>query len=181
MPNMLKSTVAMKAMYAAVTIASLSTAALAQQSDAYHDCAAEKDTTARLACFDRVDLARHPTSSAPSAAPVVSVGPAAAPAASSPADRDMGLDARQARRERAQRGEPEPAQPGIIVATVVTVIPRSPLISAFELSNGQIWEQAESAKFSAEPRQTVTIRPGLFGAFFLKNQAGVMIRVHRLK
>lgn len=172
---------AIKAIYAAMTIASLSTAAMAQQSDAYHACAAEQDATARLACFDRVDSARHPTASAPSAAPAVSPLPAAARVASSPVDPDIGLDARQARRERAQRGEPEKAQPAVIVATIVTVIPRSPFISAFELSNGQIWEQAESMRFFAEPQQTVTIRPGLLGAFFLKNAAGVSVRVHRLK
>jgi hypothetical protein len=184
MPKTLKSTVAIEAIYAAMTIALLSTVAMAQQSDPYHACAAEKDSTARLACFDRVDAARHPDSSVPSAAPAVSDVPAAAPAASGPVvNPDVGLDARQARRERAQRGEPEPApaQSGVIVATVVTVIPRTPLISAFELSNGQIWEQAESMRFSAEPQQTVTIRPGLLGAFFLKNAAGLSVRVHRLK
>jgi hypothetical protein len=161
----------MKATCAAIMIALLSTAATAQQSDVYHACAAEKDATARLACFDRVDSARHPTSSAPSVAA----------AASRPVDPDIGLDARQARRERAQRAAPEPAPPAAIVATIVRVIERGPLISAFELSNGQIWEQAESMKFSAEPQQTVTIRPGLLGAFFLKNTAGVSVRVHRLQ
>lgn len=167
--------------YAAVTIASLSTAAMAQQSDVYHACAAEKDSAARLACFDRVDSARYPTPSAPSAAPAVSAARAAAPPASTPANPDIGLDARQARRERAQRGAPEPPPPTAIVATVVRVIERGPLISAFELSNGQIWEQSESTKFSADPRQTVTIRPGLLGAFFMKNAAGVSVRVHRLQ
>jgi hypothetical protein len=167
----------MRGLCAAIATALLSTAAMAQQPDVYHACAAEKDPTARLACFDRVDSARHPAPSAPAAAPTVS----APPAASRPADPDVGLDARQARRERAQRGTPEPAQPAAIVATVVRVIERGPLISAFELSNGQIWEQAESLKFSAEPRQTVTIRPGLLGAFFLKNAAGASVRVHRLQ
>lgn len=172
-------------LYAAVTIASLSTAAMAQQSDAYHACAAEKDAAARLACFDRVDSARYPSPSTPNAAPTVSAAPAPAPAAappaSTPANPDIGLDARQARRERAQRGAPEPPPPTAIVATVVRVIERGPLISAFELSNGQIWEQSESMKFLADPRQTVTIRPGLLGAFFMKNAAGASVRVHRLQ
>jgi hypothetical protein len=182
-PQTLKSSAAVTSIYAAMTIALLSAVATAQQSDPYHACAAEKDSTARLACFDGVDSARHPTSSAPSNAPAVSNAPAAAPPPGRPADPDIGLDARQARLERAQRGEPEPApaQSAVIVATVVTVIPRTPLISAFELSNGQIWEQAESMRFSAEPQQTVTIRPGLLGAFFLKNAAGDSVRVHRVK
>lgn len=176
----------MRVLCAAIMSTLLSTAAMAQQSDVYHACAAEKDSAARLACFDRVDSARYPTASTPSLAPAVSAAPAAAPppaapAVSRPANPDVGLDARQARRERAQRGVPEPPPPAAIVATVVRVIERGPLISAFELSNGQIWEQAESMRFAAEPRQTVTIRPGLLGAFFLKNAAGVSVRVHRLQ
>jgi hypothetical protein len=159
----------------------LSTAAMAQPSDVYHACAAEKDSTARLACFDRADSALYPTPSTPGVAPAVAAGRAAAAAAPSLADPYIGLDAQQARRERAQRGAPEPAPPAAIVATVVKVIERGPFISAFELSNGQIWEQSESMKFSAEPPQTVTIRPGLLGAFFLKNAAGVSVRVHRLQ
>lgn len=198
MPKSRKSTVTVKAIYAVVTIASLSTAAMAQQSDVYHACAAEKDASARLACFDRVDSARYPTTSAPaaaavpaapavsaaparSAAPAVAAAPVAAPAASRQVDPDIGLDARQARRERAQRGAPEPAPPALIEATVVKVIEVGPLLSAFELSNGQIWQQSESMRFSAEPQQKVTIRAGLLGAFFLKNTAGVSVRVHRLR
>jgi hypothetical protein len=171
--------------YAAVTIASLSTAAMAQQADAYHACAAEKESAARLACFDQVDAARYPKPSTPGAAPAVSAAPAAAapaaPSVSPSANPDIGLDARQARLARAQRGAPEPAPPAAIVATVVRVIERGPLISAFELSNGQIWEQSESMKFAADPQQQVTIRPGLLGAFFMKNTAGVSVRVHRLQ
>lgn len=84
LPKTLKNTVAVKAIYAAMTIALLSTLAMAQQSVPYHACAAEKDSTARLACFDHADSARHPTSAATSAAP----------AASRSANPDIGLDAR---------------------------------------------------------------------------------------
>lgn len=165
---------------------------MAQQPDAFDACAQEKDPTARLACFDRADAARHVTRPAPAAlTPRTStaVPPSAAPATPAPVagpapavvDRDMGLDAREARRQRALRGTADQSAPSRIVATVVRVIARTPLISAFELSNGQIWEQAEAMKFSAEPQQTVTIRHGLLGSFFLKNAAGISVRVHRLE
>ena len=172
---------AVRAICAAITIAAISTAAKGQPSDAYHACAIEKDPAARLACFDRVDSARFPASSTPADGSSASDLRSGAPPASRAADPDIGLDARQARRQRAERGEAEPAQSAAIVATVVRVIPRSPLICAFVLSNGQVWEQAESMKFTAEPQQTVTIRSGLLGAFFLKNAAGRTVRVHRIQ
>ena len=195
---------------AAVVIASLSMAARAQPPDAFDTCAQEKDAAARLACFDRVTAARHGVASSNSvgapAAPAPTSAPAPATAASAPtvteiaatatkaaatpaptaapaaaANSDVGLDARQARKERRERGEAEPTKPAPIVARVVRVIPRQPLISAFELDNGQIWEQSEAMRFSAEPQDEVTIRHGMLGSFFLKGAHGISVRVHRLK
>lgn len=180
----------MRTLCAAVTTVLLSTAVPAQQPDAFDACAQEKDPAARLACFDRADAARHATPRAPTVAtpraavPAVAAPTPAGPAARPPApvvDRDLGLDAREAHKQRAERGEVDQAAPTGFVATVVRVIPRSPVISAFELSNGQIWEESEAIKFSAEPQQTVTIRHGTLGSFFLKNAAGASVRVHRLK
>jgi hypothetical protein len=96
-------------------------------------------------------------------------------------DSDVGLDARQLHRQREERGEGEPPAPGPIVAKVVKVIPRRPLISAFELDNGQVWEQTEAMDFPAAPQQEVTIRTGVLGAFFLKSATGAVVRVHRVR
>jgi Tfp pilus assembly protein FimV len=183
--------------------ASLSTtAATAQRSDAFDACARETDSAARLACFDREIAARRASQAsaalapaaappsrfavtAPAPAPAATVKPPAAPAAAStPAastTQDIGLDARQARRERRERGEPEPPPPAPIVARVVRIIPREPLIYAFELDNGQIWEQTESTAFSVKPQDQITIRPGVLGAFFLKSADGSVVRAHRVK
>jgi hypothetical protein len=194
-----------RAVCAALAIASLSGSAIAQQSDAFDDCERVQDVTARVACFDRAVAARHathpaPAAAAPAAAPSaaaaatgVAAGAAvtapraaaqvAAPAPVHPADSNMGLNSRQIREQQAERGAPPPPPPAkeVEVATIVKVIQRGPLLMAFELSNGQIWEQAESMRFAAEPQQSVTIRSGMMGSFFLKNAAGVSVRVHRLK
>ncbi len=186
----------MRLIIAAVTFAALSSAAAAQQWDAFDACATNKDPAARLACFDQAVLARQASRSTPmAAAPVQPPPAAAAPAAVAPAmaaaarpvpapiDSDVGLNSQQVRKQRAERGEsePPPPPPSSFEATIVRVVARTPLISAFELSNGQIWEQTEAMKISVEPQQTVTIRHGALGSFFLKSAAGVSVRVHRLK
>jgi hypothetical protein len=190
----------MRTIFAVLTIASLSSAANAQQWDAFDACATNKDPTARLACFDQAVSARQAGRVAPTAttgaaaglppaaiaprapaAPITAV-PDARPAPAPAGDSDIGLSAEQARKQRAERGEAaSPPPPTAFTATIAKVIPRSPLISVFELTNGQVWEQTEAAKFSAEPQQTVSIRRGAFGSFFLKNAAGSSVRVRRLK
>lgn len=169
----------------ALVLVALSAGALARQPDAFDACAREQDPAQRLACFDRETAARHATGQAPAAAtpgkPVSAPKPATTSAPIPSANSDVGLDARQLRKERRERGEAAPAPPAPIAARVVRVIPRGPYISAFELDNGQIWEQSEAAKFSAMPRDEVTIRHGALGSFFLKRANGPSVRVHRVK
>ncbi len=101
--------------------------------------------------------------------------------AASLASSEIGLDAIQRRRQREELGESETPPPEPIEALIVKVIPRQPFISAFELDNGQIWEQSEAMKMTAEPREKVTIRQGVLGAFFLKAADGAVVRVRRVK
>jgi hypothetical protein len=174
--------VAIRIICTAVVITSLSTAAVAQQSDAFDACASVQDSTARVACFDRAVAARHAVQGTASKSPApVTAAPAAAAAAAKATDSTVGLDARQVHKLQEARGEPKPPPPAPITARLVRIIPRQPLIAAFELDNGQIWEQAESMKLAAEPQELITIRPGLLGAFFLKTAAGTVVRVHRLR
>jgi hypothetical protein len=170
--------VAIRMICAAVVITSLSTAAAAQQSDAFDACASVQDSTVRVACFDRALAARHAAQTAPSKPPATAT---ATPPATKAPESTLGLDARQVHKLQEARGEPKPPPPAPITARLVRVIPRQPLISAFELDNGQIWEQVESMKLAAEPQELITIRPGLLGAFFLKTAAGAVVRVHRLR
>jgi hypothetical protein len=176
-----KSNVDIRIICAAVVLTSLSTAAAAQQPDAFDACASLQDSTARVACFDRAVAARRAAPVAPSTppAPVATVPPA--PPAAKATDSTVGLDARQVHKLQEARGEAKPPPPAPITARLVRVIPRQPLISAFELDNGQIWEQVESMKLLPEPQELITIRPGLLGAFFLKTADGAVVRVHRLR
>jgi hypothetical protein len=185
--------VAIRTICTAIVLASLSSAAAAAASDAFDACASVTDATARVACFDHAlaerRAAQHvatPTATAttPPAAPVAPPPPShatPAPAPAQAADSDVGLTALQLRKQHEARGEPDPPPPSAITAKLVRVIARQPLISVFELDNGQVWEQSEAMKLSAEPPERVTISHGLLGAFFLKTAAGVVVRVRRVK
>lgn len=172
---------------AVIVISSLSSVGVARQPDAFDRCALTKDPAARLACFDGAVAARRAANSPRTSATTTKHAPVSNTTAKAPAptaNRDIGLSGEQLRQERRERGEPEPPTapaPAAIVARVVRVIPRGPFVSAFELDNGEIWEQSEAKSFSAEPREEVTIRPGVLGSFFLKNADGAVVRVHRVK
>ena len=178
---------------------SLTPASFAQAApDAFDVCAREADPTARLACFDRQVAARHPTaaagtagrSGAPAATVNAAVAPKVAPAAApapAPApvpasNSDVGLDARQLHKLHPERAESEKADAPVVVAKVVRVMERRPLISAFELDNGQVWEQTETVSgLYVRPQESVTIIQGIMGGFQLRSAEGKLTRVHRVK
>ena len=145
----------------ALVLWSLTAGALGRQPDAFDACAREPDSAQRLACFDRAITARRGSDQAAAPTP-------------------QAKDVRQPRKERPVHDEPAPS-PAPIVARIVRVIPRGPYISAFELDNGEVWEQTEAVNFSARPRDEVTIRPGALGSFFLKGADGPSTRVRRVK
>jgi hypothetical protein len=65
---------------------------------------------------------------------------------------------------------------------VAKLKPRPGHLYYFELDNGQTWESTDSeGDLFLAPHAKVIIRPGLFGAFFLKTPEGNSIRVHRLR
>lgn len=147
--------------------------------DPFDICAREQDASARLACFDRQIAARRATAPV-SAAPSVAVeAPKPVPVTSSSSE--IGLDSRQLHKLHPERAESDNA--GLrIEGKVVRVIARRPLISAFELDNGQVWEQSETvAGLWVKPQEPVTIREGAIGSFLLKSADGHVVRVHRLK
>ncbi len=52
----------------------------------------------------------------------------------------------------------------------------------FELDNGQLWESVDNqGELLLDRHETVSIRSGVLGAFFLKTREGTSIRVHRLR
>jgi hypothetical protein len=167
--------------------------------DTLETCVKQTDASARLACFDKEMQRRHVTAKAPAApepataAPVAStaratattaVASVAAPpaaAAPKPPDENYGLQGQLLQKKlKEQPAKPPPLQP--LAATVKRVLPRPDNEYAFELDNGQVWEQAESkSNMNIKPQDAVTIVPGALGSFFLTDGKHLRLRVHRIK
>jgi len=178
--------------------------------DPLERCAAEKDDAARLACFDRQMALRHGNHSAgapPGAAQPVPAAPppavksapqpdrpqghaataqpqTAAPAASAASqsaqapDPNMGLQGAALRKKlKEERKE----QPRPVRATVARLVPLAHSEYAFELDNGQIWQETDSrGGVTLKVNDPVTISPGIFGDFFFTTSTHVRIRVKRI-
>jgi hypothetical protein len=98
------------------------------------------------------------------------------------ADENIGLEGTQLHKKLKEQGvepNPEPVKP--IVSTIARLLPRPDNEYAFELDNGQTWEQAESKTLNVSPNDTVTIQPGVLGAFFMTTQRHQRVRVHRIR
>ncbi len=163
------------------------TTALAQGSpDPMEACSQVSDAGARLACFDREIQRRHrATTGTPgpaAAAPAAPAGqPPAAGARQKPVYDTIGLDGRQLSIRRRQEGI-APAAPTLIVAGLRQLQPRPGHQYYFELDNGQVWESVDNqGHLLLGAHETVAIRSGVLGAFFLRTQEGNSIRVHRLR
>ena len=182
----------LRTMAVILTLGALPAMAAAQSSpDPLDACAKQTDATARLACFDREMQRRHattPTTPATATTPTVTATPTptAAPAAAAAnqqhADENIGLEGTQLHKKLKEQGvetKPEPVKP--IVSTIARLLPRPDNEYAFELDNGQTWEQAESKSLNVNPHDTVTIQPGVLGAFFMTTQRHQRVRVHRIR
>jgi hypothetical protein len=166
--------------------------ALTQDSlDPMEKCFSVSDSAARLACFDSEMRRRHAAAVSKSAAPVVPAPEAPVPppspaagvttARTRAADDTVGLDGRQLILKRKAENIPSDA-PEPMVVGLTRLIQQPGHQYYFELDNGQVWESTETTEdLFLGPHETVTIRPGIMGAFFLKTQEGNSIRVHRLR
>jgi len=155
-----------------LTLGCLPAIASAQNSpDPLDACVKQTDATARLACFDHEMQRRH-------------AAPPTTPAADQKhADENVGLQGKELHmklKEQGVQSKPEPVKP--IVSTIARLIPRPDNEYAFELDNGQTWEQAESKSgLNVNPHDPVTIEPGVLGAFFLTTKTHQRVRVHRVR
>jgi hypothetical protein len=155
-------------------------------SDPMEVCFHVSDTAARLACFDSEMRRRHaaatpaPTlAAAPAPTPAPAAAIAAAPAiAATPAPSIAPAPPSAAA---SLTPAPTPAPKPMVVA-LARLIPHPGHIYVFELENGQAWESTESVSdLFMGAHELVTIRSGVMGAFFLKTQEGISIRIHRLR
>jgi hypothetical protein len=156
-----------------------------QPADPIDSCPQVTNPSERLACFDRESQKRRAAMS-PSVNAVVQKPPTtvASPAeisavVKSKSDDTIGLDGRQLDIKRKEEGI-QPARAAPITAAISRLTSR-PGQYYFELDNGQVWQSTDTVpQLFLAPHETVLIRPGVLGAFFLKTQAGLSIRVHRV-
>lgn len=154
--------------------------ALTQEaSDPLEKCFSTSDSAARLACFDSEMHRRHAATESTHTAP--STGASLTTAPPRTADDTLGLDGRQLiLKRKAENIPPGTPEPMVVTLTRLTQHPGHQY--SFELANGQIWQSTDAeGDLFLGPHETVTIRAGVMGAFFLKTQNGLSIRVHRLR
>ena len=108
-----------------------------------------------------------------------------APAATSAAahvDENAGLSGPTLRKKLRDEGIEETPKPKPIVAQVSKALWRPDHRYTLALDNGQVWEQVEEQQgIYVDARDTVTISPGVLGAFFLETSKRKSFRVRRLQ
>ncbi len=134
-------------------------------------CKAESDDARRLACYDR-EMAEVPTPTS------VEQPAAAVPATTSPlsAEERFGLSEQQARKK---EDVEEPPKLERLTATVAELARRPQGKFVMRLDNGQVWVQKQAEPFTVKPGDTVTIKPGALGSFFMSTASGEFTRVAR--
>ena len=142
-------------------------AASAQDLSALRACAAETDPERRLACYDR-EVARASVD-----AKSADTSAASASTAESPPEEEFGrrgmLDRKARKLERLT-----------VKVTELSRKPRGEIIVTLE--NGQIWTQRDaSVNLNVRVGDTVTIREGSMGGYWLSNAARQSAQVTRLK
>jgi hypothetical protein len=148
-----------------MTLVGLATLAGAQGTpDQLEACYQKPDGAPRLACFNDEMQRRR------------ALAPAATAAVPTPAIPAARMPAGNAQRQSLTPEAAQTSQP--IVASVVRVVPRSHSESAFVLDNGQTWEEVEIAdNLHVGLHDTVTIKPGIMGSFFLSTPRSQRVRV----
>jgi hypothetical protein len=153
------------------------------------DCAAQKQDSARLACFDRevaklAPLAKRtaPTQVVPTPAtppsPAVAVTP---PKAASDPNDEFGVSGSLARKRTEANPSTDSAPKELQAAvTAIKTKPYGELI--LELDNGQVWEQTETkSTFLIKEGEKVRIRKHVLGSYFLTTGSGATTRVRRTR
>ena len=153
-----------------ISLGLFSSLALAQSKpDPLEACYQQPDGAPRLACFNREMQRRQ------------AAGSTSVPSGDAKVAADtVGLQGSALRKKLKDDGvSSEAVNP--IVAKVVRVVPRPHAELAFVLDNGQTWEQVETLDgLNVQLQDTVTIKPGILGAFFLSTPHKQTIRVHRI-
>lgn len=139
--------------------------------DRVRECSAIENDTARLACFDGLDLTEAPPKPAAPVAPVAEV--AAVPAATE------SLGAETLRHKDRATGEEEDTG---VSATVTRCTERSDGRYVFYFGNGQVWRQSKDDRVHfRDCNFDVTITKDFFGYKMQQDGEKRRIRIKRLK
>jgi hypothetical protein len=95
---------------------------------------------------------------------------------------DFGLDAEVIRKRQAAADPSAPKEAEKIVATVKAVETRARGEYRITLDDGQVWDETQHSSNTEAPRvgETVTIKRGMLGSYFLSHSAGLALRVKRI-
>lgn len=167
---------------ATLMLAILPTLVLGQSTqDPMEVCYQKPDGAVRLECFNQEMQRRH--AAGHQAAAVVAAPTVSSPMASArkPVDDTVGLQGAQLHKKQREEGlAQEPVKP--VSATIARLQPGPYSGYTFELDNGQSWEQAEAMpNLNVKVGDSVNIKAGVLGSFFLSTAKSQRVRVHRIR
>jgi len=137
----------------ATIVAATLAASAAARAPALQDCRAIPDPEARLVCYDRMENTKPPPAPPP--------------------------EGEETRREETPPSAAEEAEE--IAAVDILRIQSTPTgRHRFVLANGEVWEQIEARTSELREGDKVSIRPGLFGGWNLREHQGAG-RSHRVR
>jgi hypothetical protein len=156
-----------------IALGAVTGTACGQAGDDPSPCASITDGKSRLQCYDAQEAMRMRGRGAAAASPV----PAPPPSS------EFGLEGEAlAKKRAAETPKDAPKPPERLVAKVTSVTGRGKGDYRIQLDNGQLWmESQRTGGEPPEPGETVTIRPGLLGSYFMEREAGLALRVKRVK
>jgi len=169
----------------AVVLGSLASAeSLAQ---ATVDCSTVAEDMARLKCYDEQAARKKapapaPARATPTPTPTPTPAPAAAARPSSPSS-EFGLSAEAIRKKQAAANPDAAKAPEQLVSRVKAVTTKALGAYQITLEDGQVWEETQHSSGSIPPKvgETVTIRQGMLGSYFLTSSAALALRVKRIQ
>lgn len=140
------------------------------------DCSTIAEDMARLKCYDEQAARQKKKTPAPASR-------APAPAQPPSSSNDFGLDAEAIRKKQAAANASASKGPDQIVSRVKAVETTARGEYRIALEDGQVWEETQHSAngIRVEVGDTVTIKHGLLGSYFLSSHAaGLALRVKRI-
>lgn len=167
------------------------------------DCSSVAEDRARLKCYDEQSARQKKAAAAAAqtatASPTATPPPAAAPRAATPhtvpaapdsvskparatsPSSDFGLDEEAIRKRQAAANPDTLKEPEQLVSRVKAVVKKPRGEYRITLEDGQVWEETQHTSSSVPPGvgDSVTIKRGMLGSYFLERGAGLALRVKR--